>query len=291
MQAEVRGMKNELAESIAKSGLNVSKSLCMNENSVCELYDDCAYQNQFEPEGSESEWPENLPPELFNDVTVLTHANLFLQTNKRLRKPALIVVDEAFYQTGISEIQVNAIELFKGEHSISTVLLSHLTVGESNLLAKVRELGYSVESILDEADLIDESHSDDNQNNSLSPSLASNQQQRLIEELITKKRASLILRAIAQEITITDRDECHSISYDDANDNVLIHQRRTLTIPDDVPTVFIDADAQEDILSKYRANVRFEKIPVERLATFHQSTDLTFNKLLLLNSGDKTDKI
>lgn len=92
-------------------------------------------------------------------------------------------------------------------------------------------------------------------------------------------------------MTITDRDECHSVSYDNDKDLVLIHQRRALTIPEDVPTVFIDADVQEGILNKYRANVKFEKIPVERLATFHQVTDLTFNKLLLLNSGNKTNKI
>jgi len=282
--------KSEITDKAAKAGLNVEKNFCKNADNVCEFYDSCAYQNQFEPEGLEQEWPDNLPPELFNAVIVMTHANLFLQTNKRLRKPALIVIDEAFYQTGISEVPVSSIELYKGKHPISTALLSHLIEGEPNLLAKVRELGYSAEDLLDEADLIEKSYQDDNQNHSISPSLASNQQQLLIEELVTKKRASLILKAIAQEITIPDRDECHSISYDDANNNILIHQRRTLTIPDDVPTVFIDADVQEDVLNKFRPNVKFEKIPVERLATFHQATDLTFNKLLLLNSGDKTNK-
>ena len=68
--------------------------------------------------------PEYWPKELDNYVTVMTHANLFLQTNKRLPKPTLIVVDEAFYQTGISEVSVSAIELYKGKHPISTTLLS-----------------------------------------------------------------------------------------------------------------------------------------------------------------------
>lgn len=281
--------KSNVTEQAAKAGINIEKNFCKNENNTCEFYDSCAYQNQFEL--YDKGMPEYWPKELDNYVTVMTHANLFLQTNKRLPKPTLIVVDEAFYQTGISEVPVSAIELYKGKHPISTALLSHLTDKGGNLLAKVRELGYSVENLLDEADLIDDSHSDDNQNNSLSPSLASNQQQRLIEELITKKRASLILRAIAQEMTITDRDECHSVSYDDNEDQVIIHGRKELTISEDVPTVFIDADVQEDILSKYRANVKFEKIPVERLATFHQVIDLTFNKLLLLNSGNKTNKI
>jgi hypothetical protein len=283
--------KSSLTEQAAQAGINIEKNFCKNENNVCEFYDNCSYQKQFEPEGLEQEWPENLPSELFNSVFVMTHANLFLHTNKRLRKPSLIVVDEAFYQAGISEVQVKAIELYKGKQPISRVLLSHLTDKGSNLLAKVRELGYSVDDLLNEADLIDSSHSDDNQNNSLSPSLASSQQQRLIDEITTKKRASLILRAIAQEITITDRDECHSVSYNHGKDLVIIHGRKELTIPDDVPTVFIDADVQERILSKYKANVCFEKIPVERLATFHQFTDLTFNKLLLLNSDEETVKI
>jgi hypothetical protein len=283
--------KSSVTEQAAQAGINIEKNFCKNENNVCEFYDNCSYQNQFEPEGLEQEWPENLPPELFNSVFVMTHANLFLHTNKRLRKPSLIVVDEAFYQAGISEVQVSAIELYKGKHPISSVLLSHLTDKGGNLLVKVRELGYSVDDLLNEADLIDGSHSDDNQNNSLSPSLASSQQQRLIDEITTKKRASLILRAIAQEITITDRDECHSISYNHDKDLVIIHGRKELTIPEGIPTVFIDADVQEGILSKYKVNVCYEKIPVERLATFHQFTDLTFNKLLLLNSDEETVKI
>jgi hypothetical protein len=281
--------KSELAELTASAGLSVAKSLCKNENSICEFYDNCAYQNQFEPE--DMVWPENLPAELFNDVTVMTHANLFLHTNKRLRKPVLIVVDEAFYQGAISEMQVNAVELFRDENPISTAIIKHLMAGELKLLSKLRGLGHSEKDLLAEANLIDSIHQDDNQNYSLHPSLSSNKQQRLISEITIKKRASLILRAVAQELLIADRDECHSVSYDNYKDEVIIHGRRSLTIPEDIPTVFIDADVQEDILNQLRANVHYEKIPVERLATFHQFTGLTFNKLLLLNSDEETVKI
>ncbi len=287
--------KSKLAESTAEAGLSISKTLCKNKDNLCEFYNSCGYQNQFMSEEKiaewKSQWPEGFPTELLNDVTVMTHANLFLQTNKRLPKPSLIVVDEAFYQQGIYEEKVNSIELYKGKHPISNVILSHLTDGESNLLAKLREHGYSVKDLLNEAHLIEGAHNEDNQSAPLLPSFPSNKQQLIIEDIVTKKRASLILKSVAQEMTITERDECHSVSYDDENDQVLIHQRNELTIPEDVPTVFIDADAQKVILEKFRSNVHFEKIPVQRQAIFHQTKDITFSKYTLLKKNEKSDKI
>jgi len=288
--------KSEVTDKAAKAGLNVEKNFCKNKDNVCEFYNNCAYQKQFESEGIELEklqqqWSEKLPSELFNAVTVMTHANLFLQTTKRLIKPSLIVVDESFYQSALNEVKVNSIELYKGKNPISNVILGHLIKEETGLLSKLRELDYSSSDLMKEADSIEGDYQDDEKSPPLSPSLNSSKQSSLVDDTLIKKRASLILRAIAQEMAISNRDECHGVSYDHNNDLVVIHERKELTIPDDVPTVFIDADAQELIIDKLRKEVRFEKIDVKRLATFHQATDLTFSKNLLLNSNGKTDKI
>jgi hypothetical protein len=282
--------KSELAESLAKVNLNVSKSLCDNGISRCEFYDNCAYQNQFEPEGLELEWPKGLPSELFNDVTVLTHANLFLQTHKRLRKPSLIVIDEAFYQNSKNVIKVNAVELYADDNPISKTIVNHLRNGDINLLSKLKELGYTGLDLIKEAEKIDAIHKSDNQQITISPSLNTSKQKSLFHEVIIKIRASLVLKAIAQEMTISDRAECHCVSYDNKNEIVLVHERRELTIPEDVPTVFIDADVQKQILDKLRKGIKYEQIDVERIATFYQATDLTFSKNLLTNSDNKTDK-
>jgi len=289
--------KSEITDKAAKAGLNVEKNFCKNKDNVCEFYNNCAYQNQFESEGIELEelkqqWSERLPSELFNAVTVMTHANLFLQTNKRLRKPSLIVVDESFYQSALNEVRVNPLELYKGQNPISTIILEHLVKkDEDGLLSKLRGMRYSSIDLMKEADSIEGDYQDDEKKNHLSPSLNASKQSSLVDDTLIKKRASLILRAIAQEMAISNRGECHSVSYDHNNDLVLIHGRKELTIPDDVPTVFIDADVQESIIEKLRNGVRFEKIGVERLATFHQITDLTFSKTLLLNSNERTDKV
>lgn len=72
--------KSNVTEQAAKAGINIEKNFCKNENNTCEFYDNCAYQNQFEL--YDKGMPEYWPKELDNYVTVMTHANLFLQTNK-----------------------------------------------------------------------------------------------------------------------------------------------------------------------------------------------------------------
>lgn len=279
--------KIELANLTAASGLSVSKSLCKNANETCEFYGECGYQEQFK---SLEPWLGSDIRELDHYVTVMTHNNMFLPLDKRIQKPSLIVVDEAFYQTGISQVNVNPMELYRVNKPISIALLERLAGGETHLLDKVRELGFSANDLLDEAALIEVSNSDDSRVPLVSPSLAINQQQKIIGDISTKKRASLILRAIAKEMKATDRGVCHSVRYDSDMEMVVIHERKELELDPNTPIVFIDADVQKDILEKLKADVYLKTISVERLATFHQATDLTFSKNLLLNKGEETEK-
>jgi hypothetical protein len=280
--------KSNVTEQAAKAGINIEKKFCKNENNTCEYYDNCVYQNQFElyDIGIPKDWPK----ELDHYVTVMTHANLFLQTNKRLPKPALIVVDESFYQSSKNVIKVNSVELYADENPISGVIVKHLRAGEVNLLAKLRELGYSYGDLEDEANIIDSKYANDNQT-SFSPSLSLNRQQSLVKETLIKRRASLVLKVVAEEMMVSNRSECHRLGYHHRDELVLIYERKELTIPEDVPTVFIDADAQEEILRKLRKNVLFEKIEVERQAVFHQVSDLTFSRNLLINNDEKKERI
>ena len=53
----------------------------------------------------------------------------------------------------------------------------------------------------------------------------------------------------------------------ESKEKIVVTSRRELTIPSYIPTVFIDADAQPEILQLFREGVEHVEIPVERQAT------------------------
>ena len=68
----------------------------------------------------------------------------------------------------------------------------------------------------------------------------------------------------------------------------MVTSRRELTIASYIPTVFIDADVQPEILQLFREGVEHAEIPVERQATVHQFSDLSFSKTALLREANKS---
>jgi len=54
--------------------------------------------------------------------------------------------------------------------------------------------------------------------------------------------------------------------------------------------VFIDAYMQPEILKQFRDGAEIIEIPVERKATVHQFTELTFSKTALLNNGSDSEE-
>jgi len=68
---------------------------------------------------------------------------------------------------------------------------------------------------------------------------------------------------------------------------VHLAKRQLLTVPDDVPMIFIDADLSPNILKLFRPNVKVVDIPAKRLTTVYQVTDITNSKSSLLDNEDR----
>lgn len=107
------------------------------------------------------------------------------------------------------------------------------------------------------------------------------QQSNVLRSSETRKKAALLLRQLADEMRITDRTISHSVFFDSEKDKIILTRRKPLTIPSYIPTVFIDADIQPEILKQFRDGAELVEIPVERKATVHQFTDLTLSKTAL----------
>jgi len=276
--------KNELAQQIASSGQNVSSTLCKNGTERCEYYEQCGYQAQFEQSGIEVPTDDDIS-ELLWEVSVMTHDHMFLNTKDRLLKPGLVVVDESFYQQGIRTEEVSPTELYQTNQPISRFLYDAIVSGEHPLLERIRREGYSADELVAEAEAI-ENEDAGNHSNLISPALGESRQRILLRSVERVRKATLIHRQLAEELRKVDRGISHSVYFDDQKDKIVVTSRRELTIPSYIPTVFIDADVQPEILKLFRDDVEIKEIPVERKATVHQFTDLTFSKTALLSENE-----
>lgn len=289
--------KNDLAQKLAVLGENVTSSLCSSEEEVCEYYDHCGYQAQFEDEDLEIPRDDKLS-ELFPAVTVLAHAHLFLNTKDRLMDPSLVVVDEAFYQGGYWVEKAKPTELYRSNKPISTFIFELLMNGEKELLGEIRNRGYEADDLIREAKEIEKEDRESNKGDVgwrgvISPSMSEQEQRRVLNYKVQKRKAPLVLRQLAGEMKSSDvRAISHAVYYDDISDQVLIHGRNELTISSLVPTIFIDADLEPEILSQFTdEDTDITEIPVERKAEIHQFTDQTFSITKLLNSGQKSEEL
>jgi hypothetical protein len=276
--------KNEIASKVAASGQAVSSTLCKSGSQQCEYYEQCGYQDQFEESGIEI--PKDDPlTEIFWEVSVMTHSHMFLNTKDRLHEPGLIIVDESFYQSGISTEEITPTEVYQTNQPIARHLHHAILSGEKHLLGYLRNLDYSSSDLDAEAEGIEASYTEEAR---ITPSMTEAQQSKSLRSSETRKKAALLLRQLADEMRITDRTISHSVFFDAGKDKIILKRRKQLTIPSYIPTIFIDADVQPEILKQFRDGAELVEIPVERKATVHQFTDLTFSKTALegSDSGD-----
>ena len=281
--------KNDLAQKVAKVGMNVSGTLCKQGSIACEYYEQCGYQRQFID--SDLDVPKDEPvSELLWEVAVMTHDHMFLNTKDRLHKPGLIVVDESFYQRGITEDDVSPSELFQTQAPIARLLHEAILSRETQLLKKIRDRGYSAADLVAEAGEIESGYVE-SLSVSLDPALPESQQRILLKYAEPVPNATLIHRQLADEMARVGRDESHTVFWDESKEKIVVTSRRELTIPSYIPTVFIDADVQPEILKLFRDGVEHVEIPVERQATVHQFSDLSFSKKALLRESDKSSTL
>ena len=286
-------LKLELAKTVARMGESVSKRLCKNGSKKCEHYDTCGYQQQFDPEGTNDFLAEvEDAKRTYSEVKVMTHHHLFLNTKDRMPEPKLVVIDEAFWQTGIEEFHVPPSDLSAANKPICSFINEALIRKKSIfLLQDLRDAGYESHNLREEAALIDEENP---KRDALRPDMNFRQQEQLIGTRNWTNMAPRVLRQLAAELAVTDRKVSHSVRFEPPSnknnpkaDKVVVSRRKALHIPFNVPVVFIDANAQPEILGQFRDNVELVDIPVERQAVIHQFTDLSFSKNSFNNNPDQ----
>jgi hypothetical protein len=277
-------LKIELAKRVASMGESVSKRLCKSGSKKCELYDTCAYQQQFDPEEIDAFFAEVKDAQkTYSEVKVMTHQHLFLNTKDRMPKPKLVVIDEAFWQTGIEELRVTPSDLPAANKPICSFISEALIRNKStSLLQDLRDAGYESQHLREEATLIDKENSN---SDALRPDMFSKQQEQLLGTRRWTNNAPIVLRQLAAELAVTDRKTSHTVRFEPPSnknnpqaDKVIVSRRKALTIPFNVPVILIDANAQPAILEQFRDNVELVDIPVERQAVINQFTDLSFSK-------------
>lgn len=217
----------------------------------------------------------------------MTHDHMFLNTKDRLQKPGLIVVDESFYQRGIKEDYISPQELIQTNEPIARMMYDAILSQKPQLLRAIREAGYCAADLVAEADEIESGYVG-SISASLDPALPENKQRQLLGSAERGRKVTQIHRQLADEMSRVGRDESHTVFWDESKEQIVVTSRRELTIPSYIPTVFIDADVQPEILGLFREGVKHVEIPVERQATVHQFSDLSFSKTALLREANKS---
>ena len=287
--------KSKLAKKVAKMGEGVQSTLCRSNRGICEYYPDCAYQKQFE--GAQNLLPyDDKYFEIYPSVLVFAHAHLFLHTKDRWRQqPIVAVVDEAFYSSAHWDEKVRPGELVQTDKPISKFINDRLLKGEERLLERLREEGWESVDLEREAGEIEAEEIRDD--TTITPDMDESSQRRLIDRGIKKKKkVPLLLRQLAEEMRISDRAITHSVHYlydnNKDEDAFFVRGRSGLTISNGVPTIFIDADLDSEILSLFTEDdVPIKEIPVERQAEVHQFTDRTFSTQKLSREGKKSEEL
>ena len=265
---------------VYRLGLSVQKSLCDDNEHRCEFYHHCGYQAQFRRQMS---LPEEITDhiEIGAGVRVMAHNHLFLHARDRLPDPMLVVVDEAFYQSGIDKITFQINEL-RSQRTALTTLIFDALYDQEPLLLRLRQERITPLQLYEVAN---EMQSVVNVN--VSPVLSQRVQAERLSEAVKPSKIIHLLRALGDELSITDRDESHCVSAPKDQhgvvQEVVVRQRKELTIPSHIPVIFIDADLNKNILQQFRPDVPIVKIPVERQAEVVQFSDLTFSKYALVH--------
>jgi len=293
-------------------GISIQQNICTH----CDHFTDCGYQKQFKHvELPKLDQPIIITEELIqvddwdsppvvNDngtpvmvdtllgyediyeiapvVNVLAHNYLFLKTplydKEDGKDPSsirfsqnycnLAIVDEKFWDKGIKsdEIKVSTILNLKSE--IASFVVTQLQAKKPLLKAlwdkyDPTEVGKAAAA--------------------LSPTMTDMTKGSGIPK---SKRVASILCTLREEMLKLNRKDSRCVSWGitQAGDEVIyLFKRQQLTVPDDVPMIFIDADLSPEILKLYRSNVKLVDIPAKRLATVCQVTDITNSNSKLLH--------
>ena len=282
--------KATLAKEVAKLGLPVSSTLCKSGNKTCQFFDSCGYQKQFGDKKAEEAAEAEVPyfNKVFSEVKVMAHNHLFLNTKGRMRKPKLVIVDEAFWQTGIDETLISPSDLITVQKPIAAFICQTLLNPDSPpLLKALRDAGYDQFHLEAEAEEIEEEVA---VKVDIKPDMAISEQGKKLSSSAYIVKAHILLKHLSAELARVERDESHVVRYEpESNDNnpkadkLVLTTRKHLNVDAGTPIIFIDANAKKEILEQFVDSVDVVEIAAERKATIHQFTDRSFSKTKLLS--------
>jgi hypothetical protein len=211
---------------------------------------------------------------------------LFYNKRERLPDPEFIVIDESFYQSGISKVAVNLEDFRRTQTDISRFTYDAL-IDKAPLLKALRENNITPEALEEEA----AGHNPGLQGvGNLYPEMDLARQRDLIRGDAEHSNFDLLLHTLADELRTVDRDESHTVSHVEirnqgrTTNTGYVWQRMEMNIPEATPVLFIDADLNSKIVSLFRPDTEFFDIPVERQATVHQF-NRTWSRFSLTGPG------
>jgi hypothetical protein len=223
--------KRELARALQQLRKPIEPLLCQNNEGQCEFYNNCYYQNQFKvTQDNENEL--NLPV-----VNILAHNHLFYKKRERLSDPEFIVIDESFYQAGISKVDVNLDDFRRTQTDIARVIYDAL-IDKRPLLKALRENNITPTELEDEA----AGHNPGFEGvSNLSPEMELSMQQDLLKRDAAHSNFDLMLYTLAEELRTVDRDESHTVSHLEyryqgrTTNQGFVWQRMEMNIPESTP--------------------------------------------------------
>jgi len=279
-------MKPKEADKLGKLGISVKKTLCKDKaGNECQFLHGCLYQKQF----TEETLPTSANPSIAAEievqggltmiedfrpaVRVMAHTHLFLHTRDDLPAPELIVIDESFFSVGIEEHKIELAELIMSEGKLVKQVLDALLTKEP-LIDLLRANGLTSYTLRNEANKYDQYT-----NLGINPSTTSSVQVKDIDQAEPLSKLGLMFTMLADEMSLFDRGVCHSVRLAGKGKkaHIKLSRRMPMTIPRNVPVLFIDADLNKSILDQFRPSVPVVDISVERLGTVIQITDKTFS--------------
>ena len=255
-------------------GISVQKNICPN----CDYFLTCGYQKQFNhvelPKFDHQDIPDIAPV-----VNVMAHNYLFLHTPLYDKEKSstrfnqsycnLAIVDEKFWDKGIKtdEIKVTAIHNLKSE--IASFVVTQLQAKRP--LIKALWEKYSLDEVGKAAAV-------------LSPTITDIIN---VSWVPKSKRVADILYTLKDEMIKPNRLDSRCVSWginEAGYEVVYLSKRLPLTVPDDLPMIFIDADMSFEILNLYRDNIKLVDIRAKRQATVYQVSDRTFSNNSILQN-------
>ena len=269
------------AKKLMDYGMSVKFHLCGNKKAHCAWYDSCQYRKQFNGMKAVKKQARHYR---FPIVNVLAHNHLFLNKREDLPRPSLIIIDESFYQRGIAEYVVDPDELRKKGTKISRLIHSCLMYGDP-ILKALREEDITPDDLLAESWLLGD------EDPSISPITPFEKQIKMLESLPSPTYVDKLLQALAYELQTVDREDSYVAELgpvkrgNTISDVIKVHIRKPMTIPGDVPTLIIDADANRRIVETFRPVDDFVSVQVDRHAKVHQFYSHTFSLHSLSNTN------